>query len=279
MTLRQLLRRTLATDLPEGRQPTSYYVSGNGAVEVRGEPHYQELLGQLAGRSTDQPRRRELLVDLVREPENQYDRNAVRCFVAGRTIGYIPSTFAPRYSKALAVLETEGQIARCQGVVIGDAAGARRLNVVLRLNEPEKLTVRNQPVGKSWTVLPCGNRRVALLSGERHTDALAVFAKSIELDGGRSFVTLHVVDAGEVIEARLGTAPIGRLTPEMSARFRPVVVTAIRNGCQPWTEARIVQPRRRTDAGFEVWLYLDAPHSAAPSESTDQGVERYLSVV
>lgn len=260
MALRKMLRRRVTAEtLPDLRQPTPYYVSGNGSVEVEGRPHHHRQLVELVGHGAGRSHRRDIVVDLVCDPG--HGEGAVSCSVAGRPIGHLPTPLTAGYSRALAVLETSGLIAKCHAVVVDDHADGHRLSVVLRLNEPEKLTVRNQPTGRTKTVLPCGTRRVVIVSDDRHTDALNRLASTIELDGGRCFLTLQTVGAGDVIEARLAGAPVGRMTPEMSARFLPIVAAAIRDGAQPWTEARIILPRRREQARFEVWVYLDPPSS------------------
>lgn len=40
-------------------------------------------------------------VDLVREPNNHYDRNAVKCLSSGVMLGYVPRTDAPAVAKAM----------------------------------------------------------------------------------------------------------------------------------------------------------------------------------
>lgn len=87
------------------------------SIEVVGESNYQAaLLAVSGGKTPDGPAQTEHLAQLVAEPSNPYDRNAVRVEIDGRLVGYLPRQFAGRLSAVLR--EIEGP-AMCQARITG----------------------------------------------------------------------------------------------------------------------------------------------------------------
>jgi hypothetical protein len=69
------------------------------AVNVAGESHYQDALETVAGGRTCFGVRIPLITaQLVREPANPYDPNAVRVEADGRELGYVAKEEAPRFT-------------------------------------------------------------------------------------------------------------------------------------------------------------------------------------
>jgi hypothetical protein len=80
---------------------------GAYAVDVAGESHYQEAISECVAAgsveiTSDSRCSSEFNVRLVREPDNQYDANAVAVTsLAGRTLGYLPRAVAGEYAPVL----------------------------------------------------------------------------------------------------------------------------------------------------------------------------------
>lgn len=74
------------------RQAQAYHIAGDGAYDfdIVGEASYQNNLINIVGGKTREGHEFECLAVLAREPTNQYDKNAVRVEIEGRTVGYIP---------------------------------------------------------------------------------------------------------------------------------------------------------------------------------------------
>ena len=89
-------------------------------VDIVGEQHYQDALETLAaGRNAFGTRRRLLTAALVREPDNQYDPNAVRLEAAGATVGHLSREDAPRFHTVIDRLARAGIPATCRAMLTG----------------------------------------------------------------------------------------------------------------------------------------------------------------
>lgn len=58
-------------------------------IEIVGESHYQDALIAIFGAYTKNGRSDACQADLVREPKNKFDKNAVRCEIQGKLVGYV----------------------------------------------------------------------------------------------------------------------------------------------------------------------------------------------
>jgi hypothetical protein len=68
------------------------------AIDIAGESHYQDALEQVGGgRSAFGVRNQLITVELVREPANLHDPNAVKIQADGHHLGYLPREDAPRF--------------------------------------------------------------------------------------------------------------------------------------------------------------------------------------
>lgn len=72
------------------------HIDGAGTYDfdIVGEASYQENLEQIAGPKTEAGHEHECMAVLIPEPDNRYDRNAVRVDINSLTVGYIPKEIA-----------------------------------------------------------------------------------------------------------------------------------------------------------------------------------------
>lgn len=91
--------------------------------EVTGESHYQPALAEVSNHEDGVVRRRDVVAVLVPEPENTYDRNAVRVEVFGRKVGYIPREDAEDVSPMLLALRKQGLLVGSRAEIIGGGLG------------------------------------------------------------------------------------------------------------------------------------------------------------
>jgi hypothetical protein len=94
-------------------------ISGDADVEVVGESHYQAALEWAAGGRRPQSAQVPVIAELIREPTNRHDRNAVRVVVGGQTVGYLCREDAEDYQGLLRRLEREHRPARCRATIVG----------------------------------------------------------------------------------------------------------------------------------------------------------------
>jgi HIRAN domain len=110
--------------------------SDDEEAEVAGESHYQDALAEVSNLRDGVVRRRLVVAVLRPEPENPYDRNAVRVEVFGRLVGRIPREDAPEIAPILADLAKHGYLAGTRAIVVGGGVGrsGQWLSFGIRLN-------------------------------------------------------------------------------------------------------------------------------------------------
>jgi hypothetical protein len=90
------------------------------AVNAAGESHYQDALETVAGGRTALGVRIPLITaELVREPANPYDPNAVRVEADGRLLGYVVKEDAPRFHAVIDKLAAQDRPATCRARLTG----------------------------------------------------------------------------------------------------------------------------------------------------------------
>lgn len=88
-------------------------------LEVVGESHYQDALSAIAGPKTAEGANYACIADLVPEPSNVHDRNAVRVEVNGRRVGYLSRPSAKHYRAALAHMGRAVVPIQCHATIKG----------------------------------------------------------------------------------------------------------------------------------------------------------------
>ena len=86
--------------------------------EIVGESQYQNTIAEIAGPKTEDAAEFYVKAELIAEPSNQYDKNAVRVDIKGMTVGYIARHEAPEIQRELLRISRSGK-ARCEAVVVG----------------------------------------------------------------------------------------------------------------------------------------------------------------
>lgn len=78
-------------------------------IEVAGESHYANAIRGLFGEKV-KPGGEEIVVtaQLVPEPQNKHDRNAVGVWIGGRQVGHLTQQDAARYVTVLSALTAQG---------------------------------------------------------------------------------------------------------------------------------------------------------------------------
>lgn len=90
---------------------------GSFPLDAVGESNYQRALERICGGHSRDGHEVEVEADLVREPDNPYDSNAVGVRIEGATVGYLPRDQAARVS---AQMVTDGiEHAGCMAKIVG----------------------------------------------------------------------------------------------------------------------------------------------------------------
>jgi hypothetical protein len=226
-------------------------IAPGGEQHVAGESNYQGALEHAAGgRTPDGCAISLVTAELVREPRNRYDRNAVRVDIAGQVVGYLPRTDAPSYHQLVAALWDEGLAATCWARLTGGWDRGRydqgSIGVVLDIDR------RLRPCGQEVSLLLPAHHRVSV-TGEEHCQetlrALLGRRREVSTVGTLRLVDSHPhrVGSDPVVEVEIGGAPMW-LTAKMTQRYGPVVQAAVRAGVTPACEAVIAPGACKVEA-------------------------------
>lgn len=143
----RFLRRVFGGEPP--RDPdewvTTLAMGGSEHVlQTVGESHYQPSLQWACdGTNADGPNHPRVLAELIPEPRNPHDPNAVRVQVGGRLVGYLAREDAAVYQPVLLRLAQHGALtceARIKGgYAVRDAGFRASLGIELFVGTPEDL--------------------------------------------------------------------------------------------------------------------------------------------
>jgi collagen type III alpha len=223
------------------RQPLELWGQrGWAGQDIAGESHYTDAIVKVLGTVGDQWKEVQATAQLLPEPTNKYDRNAVQVVIGGSLVGYLPKEDAVRYAPVLAPVVDAGWLpqvaATVRGAVLEDydydrrgrAVTTKKLvgNVRLDLAEPHMLVPANIPPDAAHALLPRGGA-IQVTGEEAYLSTLA------PLVGPANecwiHVTLHEVteqsarSSKTLVEVRVDGLPGGKLSPKMSGELLPAV--------------------------------------------------------
>ncbi|MDQ0144654.1 HIRAN domain-containing protein [Pseudarthrobacter niigatensis] len=227
-----------AVNQPASSTKGSYLVSlGRAAwpnVEVVGEHAYGKAIkaalranGALSARRTE-GEAEGVGVELVAEPDNPHDANAISVRWRGRVLGYLSREDALRYKQPVRRIIASGLLAATTARIWGyDDGGQLRARVTVALPEPELIVPLNEaPAGLS-TLLPWGSG-IQVLKEENHFDIL--FSHVPTEGRGLLLVSLHkeinTLKNGTqrpFVEVRLDGKRVGELSNVTSAHLLPLL--------------------------------------------------------
>lgn len=210
--------------------------------DVAGESfHSKDIEKLFRGKVPDDGATLDIVAQLVPEPTNRHDRNAVKVMIASSHVGYLPKEVAGDYLPVLRELLAAGYAPQCGAQIrawpeVGysyDGRGGvqqRRSgissSVRLDLAEPHMLVPLNAAPVRAHAMLPIGNA-VQVTGEENHTGTLRAWTRPS--GEGWVHVTLHKVteqlarSTRDVVEVRLDGEPVGQLTPKMSGEYSPAI--------------------------------------------------------
>ncbi|WP_324644984.1 HIRAN domain-containing protein [Pseudarthrobacter sp. LT1] len=224
----------LAASSPRRSYPVSLGRAEWPNVEVVGEHAYGKAIkaalranGSFSGRRTE-GEAEGVQVELVAEPDNPYDSNAISVRWRGRVLGYLSREDAPRYKQPIRRIIASGLVAATTARMWGYDDGAQfRARVTVALPEPELITPLNEAPTGVTTLLPWGSG-IQVLKEENHFDILS---SHVPTDGqGLLLVSLHkeikTLKNGTprpFVEVRLDGKRVGELSNVTSAHLLPLL--------------------------------------------------------
>lgn len=267
-----------ATYLP-GAPRFNISARGEARFDVVGE-NFRELQIStvIGGRpARDQEVVWEGVAELVPEPDNPHDSNAVSVRVGGLIVGYLDREAARDYFTPLALFTRSGMVpevnVRIWAVTRWSTRRSRdelKSAIRLALPEPHRMLPKNEPPPEPHYVIPRG-RRIQVTGEHDHLDVLRQHVSP----GGADdvVVTLHPIEAPRsrstvaVIEVRLDGNRIGQLSPVTSESLRPLVTESESRGATAAAWAQITGSRLAAEVTLDVTKAELIPDSwPAPSD-------------
>lgn len=240
--------------------------------DVAGEGHRQDELAAIAGPKGPEGKWVERTAHLRPEPDNQYDPNAIAVDIDGRHVGYLPRDTAAGYGKLVRrAIDTHGH-ATCGAVINGGWRASATDEGHYGVNLYFGYRPANRATGGLPTQAPDEQRipynardqhdYIQVTGEEHHQDVLEASLGS-ELVADRparlAVLTLGADPKGrEVVTVSIGGQRVGWLTPKMSERFGPAVVSAESKG-KHLTAFAALEPSKRKGHEGELDVVLRVP--------------------
>ena len=194
----------------------------------------------MAGADLDEGATKEAIAQLIPEPANPHDPNAVSVQVDGKLVGYLPKEIAPKYAPVLASMRYSGLIPSAPAhlwarafddydeKLDGTYVVVRRYHtaVFIALAEPDQIQPINLAPPRPRAELPVGTsvKVTGTQQNFAHLDAVLAGRRL-----GWVYATLHRLDfpsprsRKSVVEVRVNGRPAGTLTPQMSDVYLPLI--------------------------------------------------------
>lgn len=213
-------------------------------------------------------------VQLLPDPQNRFDPNAVGVWAGSRQLGHLSRDDAPRYAPVFSALVAQGwapQVSARIWASQGSDFGNRDdfvASVQLELAEPHLLVPANAAPSAAHRMLPVGGA-IQVTGEDQHLDAVLPWL----CPEGECWVhvTLHEMteqlarSSRTVVEVRIDDARVGQLTPKMSGELLAVIRHLSES--DQLTGARAIVKGNRIKA--EVVLYVARAHELPDSWLSD----------
>lgn len=217
-------------------------------LELKGTEHRQDAILALLPRRLGDGAELDAIAQLLPEPTNPFDRNAVACHVADRLIGYLPKEEAVRYAPVLAKLVASGRIPVTRVHLWAREfddyeidSGGRTIkthryytSARIALAEPHLVAPINLPPSEPRVELPDGGA-VKIIGTQEHLQHL------LEVLGDRETAWVHATLEPQTLEGARSTKTVvqvlinshsaGTLSPQMSNAYLPIIRPLVSGGC------------------------------------------------
>lgn len=120
-------------------------VSGDDRIDIVGESFYKEALRRVANAERGEEPARQHVAQLIPDPTNAYDRNAIKVVISGEHVGHLPRELAALVAPAISELTAKHGEVVAIAELIGSGAGfgvvlylkLQMLNVVVHRDDGE----------------------------------------------------------------------------------------------------------------------------------------------
>ncbi len=247
---------------------------GEARLDIVGENFREEQISTVIGGrpKLDQERVWEGVAELVPEPDNPHDSNAVSVRVDGIVVGYLDRATAREYFASVSLFTRSGVVPevniRIWAVTRWSTRRSReelKSSVRLALPAPHRLLPKNAPPPGEHALIPRG-RRIQVTGEQEHLDVLRKYVDPKSVDDA-IVVTLHPIEISRsrsslvILEVRLDGQRIGQLSPVTSESLRPLVDEAASQGATAAAWAQMTGSRLAAEVVLDVMRAEEIPDS------------------
>lgn len=256
-----------AAPRPSGR-PVEPWAMPSRHEKVVGESHYGKAFSALAGdyghRSvpTHGVELTGVTAQIVREPDNRFDPDAVAVWIDGRhQVGYLSRTTSSIYAPQLdkldpgTVLSVPARVWACLNTDTREVWGSASVT----LPDPEGVLPFNDLPDEPHVVLPHG-KAIQVTGEEEHMEVLRTFVLGIAPRHVAATLRLVEQRGVELVEVHLDGQRVGILTKGMSEQTRDLVRCVQDAGKVPVCRAVLKGSDLRADVALHVARTVDVPH-------------------
>ena len=238
--------------------------SGNFSVGLAGESHYFEAISMAANRQSGE---HAATAEIIGEPDNKFDSNAVRVEINGRTVGYIPREEAPAFRPLLDYGKSVDKriFASCRVWVSDDDESYG--SVSLDIDDPESALppINISEVPQSAVVWPIGNT-LQVSEESRNTENLKVVFEKMRDSIGRTVLFELAVDRTkpDKPEAHVlfNGLKVGELSPVSAKKFMSAIEKASSIGKRLFVRGEATG----NSLAAEVRIFAKSPELLSESE-------------
>jgi len=238
--------------------------SGNYLLGLAGESHYFDAISKAVHHRTGE---HSALAEIIREPDNKFDSNAVRAEIEGRTVGYIPRELAPSFHSLLDYGNSINKriFAPCR-VWISDEEDSYG-SVSLDIDDPNSaLPPANAgEVPSSAIVWPTGNTIQVSEESKNIENVKQIFEK-LRSAYGNSILLELVIDAANPkkpeVHVLFNGLKVGELSPASGKKFLPAVERATTKGKRLFVKGEATG----NSLAAEVKIFAKSPELLVESE-------------
>lgn len=200
-------------------------------LDIVGENWHEEAIQNAVGDDLklDQQVTVERVVELVPEPDNPYDSNAISVRYENQVLGYIAAEQAPDFLPLVTTVIKARRVPTVAADIWAVKRNTRngiRIYSNVRINlSPELEVPENNAPSRPYSIIPRG-RTVQVIGEEKHFDVLSEYISKEPLN---VLVTLEIETVTtsrtekEIIGIYLDDRPVGTLSPATSISLIPTI--------------------------------------------------------
>ena len=200
-----------------------WLIRGQGSMvfDIVGESFHASAIASLVGGFPRRDSEVEAVhvAQIVPEPNNPHEKNALSIRINGMVVGYISRDEVAAYRKAILRIVESGYdptlLARVWAR--GESRTALFGSVRIALGHPDRIVPVNAPPVGPYSILPWANA-VKVFGVENNIPSLA---KYLRVDGRVCIATIHRGDS--VLVVQVDGHPVGTMSPTTSNNFTPIV--------------------------------------------------------